>query len=57
VAIFFIVLVSAYQLALKSKVRRFLDFSAVRVALTLAMMFYLVFFSTPGYEKFYYFRF
>ena len=57
VAIIFIVLVWAYQFVFKSKYRRVLGYSAVRVALMLAIMLYLVFFSTPGYEKFYYFRF
>ncbi len=50
-------LVLAYQLAFKSKHRHFLGQPAVRVALMVAMMLGLVFFSTPGYEKFYYFRF
>lgn len=56
-AILFIVFVWAYQYVFKSKYRRFLDYRAVRIALMLAMMLSLVFFSTPGYEKFYYFRF
>jgi alginate O-acetyltransferase complex protein AlgI len=57
VAVLLIAVVWAYQLALKSKYRRFLDLSTVRVALMLGMMLYLVYFGTPGYEKFYYFRF
>jgi D-alanyl-lipoteichoic acid acyltransferase DltB (MBOAT superfamily) len=57
VAVFLIALVWAYQLALKSKYRLFLDHSAVRVMLMLGVMLYLVYFGTPGYEKFYYFRF
>ncbi|HOW86364.1 MAG TPA: MBOAT family O-acyltransferase [Candidatus Aminicenantes bacterium] len=57
VGILFIGLVWGYQFLFKSKRRRILDHSAVRVGLMLAMMLYLVFFSTPGYEKFYYFRF
>jgi len=50
-------LILAYQLVFTSKRRRVLLHPAVRVGLMLAMMLYLVFFSTPGYEKFYYFRF
>lgn len=57
VAILFIVFVWVYQFVWRSKYRRFLGYAAVRIALMLAMMLYLVFFSTPGYEKFYYFRF
>lgn len=57
VAVFLITLVLAYQLAFKSKHKRLLGSPAVRVALMVAMMLYLVFFSVPGYEKFYYFRF
>ena len=50
-------LVLAYQLIFRSKSRRLLCTPAVRIALVTAMMLYLAFFSTPGYEKFYYFRF
>jgi D-alanyl-lipoteichoic acid acyltransferase DltB (MBOAT superfamily) len=57
VAVFLIALVWAYQLALRSKYRRFLDYSAVRIMFMLAMMLYLVYFGTPGFERFYYFRF
>ncbi len=57
VAILFILFVWAYQWIFKSKYRRILDHSAVRISLMLGMMLYLVFFSTSGYEKFYYFRF
>ncbi len=57
VAAVLIALVLAYQLVFRSKFKRFLCAPAVRLALVTAMMLYLVFFSTPGYEKFYYFRF
>ncbi|MEN6561773.1 MAG: MBOAT family O-acyltransferase [Acidobacteriota bacterium] len=57
IGIMFIGLVWGYQALFKSKRRRILEHPAVRVGLMLAMMLYLVFFSTPGYEKFYYFRF
>ncbi|OGD17806.1 MAG: hypothetical protein A2W03_14835 [Candidatus Aminicenantes bacterium RBG_16_63_16] len=57
VALFLVGLVLAYQLVFRSKHRRLLASPAVRIALVAAMMLYLVFFSTPGYEKFYYFRF
>ncbi len=57
VAAVLIALVLGYQLVFRSKSKRFLCSPAVRLALVTAMMLYLVFFSTPGYEKFYYFRF
>jgi D-alanyl-lipoteichoic acid acyltransferase DltB (MBOAT superfamily) len=57
IALAFIILVWAYQFAFESRFRRMLEYPAVRVALMLCMVLYMVFFSTPGYEKFYYFRF
>jgi alginate O-acetyltransferase complex protein AlgI len=56
-AVLLVGLVLAYQILFRSKAKRFLGYPAVRVALMTAMMLYLVFFSTPGYEAFYYFRF
>jgi alginate O-acetyltransferase complex protein AlgI len=57
VAIAFILIVWAYQFAFESRYRKALEYPAARVAIMLAMILYMVFFSTPGYEKFYYFRF
>jgi len=50
-------LVLVYQLVFRSRFKRLLALPAVRIALVAGMTLYLVFFSTPGYEKFYYFRF
>lgn len=57
IAITFIILVWAYQFAFESRFRWMLEYPAVRVALMLCIVLYMVFFCTPGYEKFYYFRF
>jgi alginate O-acetyltransferase complex protein AlgI len=57
VAIALIVLVWAYQFMFESRFRTVLEFSAVKITLMLAMILYMVFFSTSGYEVFYYFRF
>ncbi len=57
VALAFIVLVWAYQFAFESRLKRVLEMPAVRMVLMFAMIAYMVYFSTPGYEKFIYFRF
>ncbi len=56
-ALLFIVLVWGYQFMFESRFRTVLEHSAVRVTLMLGMILYLVYFSMPGFEKFYYFRF
>lgn len=57
IGIAFILLVWAYQFIFESRFRTVLEFSAVKIALMLAMILYMVFFRTSGYEVFYYFRF
>ena len=46
-----------YQFLYESKFRRLLEYSAVRIGLTVSMLVYIVFFGTAGYEIFLYFRF
>ncbi|MFA6473192.1 MAG: MBOAT family O-acyltransferase, partial [Candidatus Latescibacterota bacterium] len=57
IGILFILLVWAYQFIFESRFRSLLEFSTVKIALMLAMILYMVFFRTSGYEVFYYFRF
>ncbi len=57
VGVVLVALVLAYELIFASKHRQLLAYPVVRVALMTAMMLAVVFFSTPGFEKFYYFRF
>jgi len=55
--ILFILAVWAYQFAFESRLRGMLERSYVKVALVTAMILYMVFFRTSGYEVFLYFRF
>ncbi|MBT4484657.1 MAG: MBOAT family protein, partial [Candidatus Latescibacteria bacterium] len=57
VAILFIAAIWLYQFIYESKLRRALDLSAVKIALMVLMILYMVFFRTSGYEIFLYFRF
>ncbi len=56
-AALFVLLVWGYQFLFESRFRPVLEHSAVRMAFMLAMILYMVYFSMPGFEKFYYFRF
>jgi len=47
----------AYQFMFESRLKSALESRAVRMVLMFAMIAYMVYFSTPGYEKFIYFRF
>ncbi|MFC1552504.1 MBOAT family O-acyltransferase [Candidatus Latescibacterota bacterium] len=57
VAILLILAVWAYQFMYESKLKRILEISFVRIGIAVAMILYLFFFRTSGYEVFYYFRF
>jgi hypothetical protein len=46
-----------YQFIYESKLKRFIESSVVRIGFAVAMILYLFFFRTSGYEVFYYFRF
>jgi alginate O-acetyltransferase complex protein AlgI len=55
--ILFILAAWAYQFIFESRFRAVLNLSAVRVGLMTAMIVYMIFFRTSGYEVFLYFRF
>ncbi|MFC1650594.1 MBOAT family O-acyltransferase [Candidatus Latescibacterota bacterium] len=57
IAILLILGVLLYQLMYESKFKRILEVSFVRIGIAVAMILYLFFFRTSGYEVFYYFRF
>ena len=46
-----------YQFIYESKLKRIIEVSYVRIGFAVAMILYLFFFRTSGYEVFYYFRF
>lgn len=56
-ALVFVALVWGYQFMFESRLRTVLEHSAVKITVMLAMIVYMVYFSMPGFEKFYYFRF
>jgi len=56
-AIMFCAAVWVYQFVFESRYRNILELSFVRVGLMLAMLLYMVFCGTSGYEKFIYFQF
>ena len=57
VGILFIVAVWAYQFAFESRFKKMLESAAVKVGLMAAMILYMIFFRTSGYEVFLYFQF
>jgi alginate O-acetyltransferase complex protein AlgI len=57
IAILLILGVWLYQFMYESKFKRILEISYVRIGIAAAMILYLFFFRTSGYEVFYYFRF
>ena len=48
---------ATFLLGLESKLKHILEIGFVRVGMAVAMILYLFFFRTSGYEVFYYFRF
>ena len=56
-AILIILAIWAYQFIFESRFRTVLELSAVKVGLMTAMIVYMIFFITTGYEVFLYFRF
>jgi len=57
IALLFMAAVLAYQYLYESKFRKLLEYSPVKVGLMAAMILYMIFFRTSGYEVFLYFRF
>ncbi|MHB9031362.1 MAG: MBOAT family O-acyltransferase [Candidatus Latescibacterota bacterium] len=56
-AALFVLLVWGYQFLFESRLKPMLEHSAVKVSFMLAMIIWMVYFSMPGFERFYYFRF